>query len=76
MSVGQHGASRIATNGAGTPHEADHEEIWEEEMKRPPVVVVELEITGPPITEANFAAIAGNFLLMLCQPGHPLGVQS
>ena len=45
-------------------------------MTRPLVVVVELEITGPPITEANFAVLAGNFLLMLCQPGHPLGVHS
>ena len=44
-------------------------------MTRPLVVVVELEITGPPITEANFAWLAKSFLSMLCQPGHPLGVQ-
>ncbi len=45
--------------------------------KPPLVMIVTLEIKGPPIATdgrgENFTHMARSFLYMLCQPGFPLG---
>ncbi len=45
--------------------------------KPPPVMIVALEIKGPPITTdgqgETFTHMARGFLYMLCQPGNLLG---
>lgn len=72
MSGGRHGASRIATNGAGTAHEAAYQRVWDETVMSYPLYTVTLVIAGR-LTERNFAGVAAGFLSHFCELGWHLG---